>query len=381
MTRLEEIEARKVEIREEVESTEEVEKLEELNKEVDALNEEAEQITETQEEEVVAESLEEQPEVKAMAKEVSIEVKKEDFNMETRNTKEYIDAYAEYIKSGKDDEVRSLLTENVDGGTIAVPEFVLDEVKTAWDNNELLSLVRRTNVKGNLKVQFEISGSDAVVHTEGAYAVSEEELVEGIVELKPVSIKKWISISDEVMNLRGEAFLRYIYNELTYRIAKKAADELIGKITTLTDTASSSAPAVGVITKAPAMDTVATAIANLSDEATNPVIVMNKLTYAAFKTVQYANSYGVDPFEGLKVVFNNSLPAYSAASTNDIYMIVGDFGEGAIANFPDGEGIEIKVDELSRKKEDLVEILGREFVALGVVANKAFVQVKKPSGV
>lgn len=380
MTRLEEIEARKVEIREEVESTEEVEKLDELNKEVDALNEEAEQITETQEEEVVAESLEEQPEVKAMAKEVSIEEKKEDFNMETRNTKEYIDAFAEYIKSGKDDEVRSLLTENV-SGTIAVPEFVLDEVKTAWDNNELLSLVRRTNVKGNLKVQFEISGSDAVVHTEGAYAVSEEELVEGIVELEPVSIKKWISISDEVMDLRGEAFLRYIYNELTYRIAKKAADELIGKITTLTDTASSSAPAVGVITKAPAMDTVATAIANLSDEATNPVIVMNKLTYAAFKTVQYGNSYGVDPFEGLKVVFNNSLPAYSAASTNDIYMIVGDFGEGAIANFPDGEGIEIKVDELSRKKEDLVEILGREFIALGVVANKAFVQVKKPSGV
>jgi len=380
MTRLEEIEARKVEIREEVESTEEVEKLDELNKEVDALNEEAEQITETQEEEVVAESLEEQPEVKAMAKEVSIEEKKEDFNMETRNTKEYIDAFAEYIKSGKDDEVRSLLTENV-SGTIAVPEFVLDEVKTAWDNNELLSLVRRTNVKGNLKVQFEISGSDAVVHTEGAYAVSEEELVEGIVELEPVSIKKWISISDEVMDLRGEAFLRYIYNELTYRIAKKAADELIGKITTLTDTASSSAPAVGVITKAPAMDTIATAIANLSDEATNPVIVMNKLTYAAFKTVQYANSYGVDPFEGLKVVFNNTLPAYSAASTNDIYMIVGDFGEGAIANFPAGEGIEIKVDELSRKKEDLVEILGREFVALGVVANKAFVQVKKPSGV
>jgi len=374
MTRLEEIEARKVE------STEEVEKLDELNKEVDALNEEAEQITETQEEEVVAETLEEQPEVKAMAKEVSIEVKKEDFNMETRNTKEYIDAYAEYIKSGKDDEVRSLLTENV-SGTIAVPEFVLDEVKTAWDNNELLSLVRRTNVKGNLKIQFEISGSDAVVHTEGAYAVDEEELVEGIVELTPVSIKKWISISDEVMDLRGEAFLRYIYNELTYRIAKKAADELIGKITTLTDTASSSAPAVGVITKAPAMDTVATAIANLSDEATNPVIVMNKLTYAAFKTVQYGNSYGVDPFEGLKVVFNNSLPAYSAASTNDIYMIVGDFGEGAIANFPDGEGIEIKVDELSRKKEDLVEILGREFIALGVVANKAFVQVKKPSGV
>lgn len=380
MTRLEEIEARKVEIREEVETTEEVEKLEELNEEVDALTEEEKQITESQEQEEVAESLEEQPEVKAMAKEVSMEVKKEENNMEMRNTKEYIDAYAEYIKSGKDDEVRSLLTENV-SGTIAVPEFVLDEVKTAWDNNELLSLVRRTNVKGNLKVQFEISGSDAVVHTEGAYAVDEEELVEGIVELTPVSIKKWISISDEVMDLRGEEFLRYIYDELTYRIAKKAADVLIGKIATLTSSASTNAPAVGVITKAPAMDTVAEAIANLSDDASNPTIVMNKLTYSAFKAVQYANGYGADPFEGLRVVFNNSLPAYSTASTNDVYMIVGDFGYGAIANFPNGEGIEIKFDELSRKKEDLVEILGREYVGLGVVANKAFTQVKKPAAI
>ena len=177
MSRLEEIEARKVEIKSEVESTEEVEKLEELNNEVDALNEEAQQITEAEEQNEVAESLEEQPEVKAKATEVSMEVKKEENVMEMRNTKEYIDAYAEYIKTEKDDEIRSLLTENV-SGSIAVPDFVLDEVKTAWDNNELLSKVRKTNIKGNLRVQFEISGSDAVIHTEGAYAVDEEELVD-----------------------------------------------------------------------------------------------------------------------------------------------------------------------------------------------------------
>ena len=380
MTRLEEIEERKLEIREEVESTEDLDKVEELEKEVDALNEEAEQITETQEQEEIAETLEEQPEVKARAKEVSIELKKEDCKMETRNTKEYIDAYAEYIKTGKDEEVRALLTENV-SGTIAVPDFVLDEVKTAWDNNDLLSLVRRMNVRGNLKVQFEISGTDAAVHTEGAYAVEEEELVEGIVELVPASIKKWVSISDEVMDMRGEEFLRYIYDELTYRIAKKAADLLVAKITTLTTSASSSAPSIAKVTAAPAVGTIATAIGNLSDEAANPTIVMNKLTYATFKNAAYANGYGVDPFEGLRVVFNNSLPAYSAASANACYCIVGDFGHGAIANFPNGEDIVIKLDTLSKKKEDLVEILGREYIGLGVVADKAFVQVCKPESV
>ena len=377
MTRLEEIEERKLELRDEVEGLEDLDKVEELNKEIDALNEEAEQITETQEQEEVAKTLDE-PEVKAMAKEVSVELKKEENKMETRNTKEYIDAFAEYIKTG---EARALLTENATNGTIAVPDFVLDEVKTAWDNNELLSLVRKTNVRGNLKVQFEISGTDAVVHTEGAYAVDEEELVEGIVELQPQSIKKWVSISDEVYDMRGEAFLRYIYDELTYRIAKKAADILVAKIVALSTSATSSAPSVAKVTLAPAVGTIATAVGNLSDEASNPTIVMNKLTWAAFKNAAYANYYGVDPFEGLRVVFNNSLPAYSAASTNDVYAIVGDFGHGAIANFPNGEDIDIKLDAMSKKKEDLIEILGREFIALGVVADKSFVQIAKPAGV
>lgn len=380
MERLEEIEKRKLELRDEIEGLEDLDKVEEINNEIDALNEEVEQINESQEQEEVVEALENN-DLETKSKLVSIEEKKEDLIMETRNSKEYINAFAEYVKTGKDEEVRALLTENATNGTIAVPDFVLDEVKTAWDNNELLSLVRRMNVRGNLKVQFEISGTDAVVHTEGAYAVDEEELVEGIVELVPVSIKKWVSISDEVMDMRGEEFLRYIYDELTYRIAKKAADLLVAKIVALDTTATTNAPSIAKVTAAPAVGTIATAIGNLSDEAANPVIVMNKLTYAAFKNAAYANGYGVDPFEGLRVVFNNSLPAYSAASANACYAVVGDFGHGAIANFPNGEDIEIKLDTLSKKKEDLVEILGREYIGLGIVADKAFVQVCKPASV
>lgn len=373
MTRLEEIEARKLEIREEVKEAETEEKVEELTQEVDALNEEVEQIEEQQKNEEIAEELEEKS---YKAKEVIKEERKMS-EVELRNSKEYIDAYAEYIKTGKDEELRTLLTENVNGGTIAVPDFVLDEVKTAWEKSDLLALVRRTNMRGNLKVQFEVSGSPAVIHTEGDVAVTEEELVEGIVEIKPVSIKKWISISDEVMDLRGEEFLRYIYDELTYRIAKKAADTLVATIAQLPATATSSSVSANKVDGAIAMGTIATAIANLSDEAENPVIVMNKLTYANFKAVQYANGFGADPFEGLRVIYNNTLPAYDAAAADAVYAIVGDFGHGAIANFPNGEGIDIKVDELSRKKEDLVEILGREYVGLGVVADKAFALLTK----
>ena len=113
-------------------------------------------------------------------------------NAEVRNSKEYIDAYAEYIKSGSDAECRALLTENV-SGTVPVPEFVYDEVKTAWDREGITRRVRKAYLKGNLKVGFEISSSGATVHTEGGDAVAEETLVLGVVNLVPKSIKKWIN--------------------------------------------------------------------------------------------------------------------------------------------------------------------------------------------
>ena len=302
--------------------------------------------------------------------------------MEVRNTPEYINAFAEYIKSGNDMECRKLTSENdttPNGtGTVAVPEFVYDIVKTAWEREGIMSLVRKSYLRGNLKVQFEISGGEAAIHTEGDSAVSEEALVLGIVELVPQSIKKWISISDEVYDLRGEEFLRYIYDELTYRIAKKAADTLIGKIEACGTVSTTTCPGVPKLQAAsPALGTVAAAMALLSDEAANPVVIMNKATWGAFKAVEYAGSFPVDPFEGLPVIFNNKIKSSAAATTGETYAIVGDLGHGALANFPNGDGIDFKFDELSKKKEDLIEVLGREYVALGVVAPNAFVKITK----
>lgn len=122
------------------------------------------------------------------------ELNKGEEKMEIRNTPEYINAYADYIKTGKDMELRTLLSENATNGTVPVPEFVYDIVKTAWNKEGIMSLVRKSYLKGNLKVGFEISGGDATVHTEGAAAVSEESLVLGIVNMVPKSIKKWIDL-------------------------------------------------------------------------------------------------------------------------------------------------------------------------------------------
>lgn len=295
---------------------------------------------------------------------------------ELRNTKEYVNAYAEYIK-GNDKELRALLTENATNGTVAVPELVYDIVRTAWEKEGVMSRVRKAYLKGNLKVGFEISGEAAVIHTEGGNAINPENLVLGIVNLVPQSIKKVVQISDEAYDMRGEDFLNYIYDELAYRIAKKAADTLLAKIEACGTVSTTTCPSVPVVAKNIAQDTVATAIGNLSDEADNPVIVMNKLSYAAFKAAQYDGNFSTDIFEELPVIFNNSIKAYSVATTGETYAIVGDLDKGALANFPNGNDIEFKFDEISLKKQDLIEVLGREYVALGVVAPNHFVKLQK----
>ena len=299
--------------------------------------------------------------------------------MDVRSSKEYLDAFVKAIKTNDDTEVRSLLSENAPGGTVPVPTYLDPIIRQAWENDQIMALVHRTNFRGNLKIGFEISSTGATVHVEGDDAPDEEELTLGIVTLVPESIKKWISISDEAMDLTGEEFLRYIADELTYHIVKQAAAALLGLIATLPTTATSTSPSAAVVKEAPAMGTVADAISNLADGAANPVIVMNKQTWAAFKAVQYANGFNADPFEGLRVIFNNTLPAYNDASEDDVYMIVGDFGFGAQANFPNGDNVKITVE--AKPKEDMVEVTGRQFVALGVVCCSAFTNVTKPAGI
>ena len=310
------------------------------------------------------------------------EVEKEMSPEEVRNSKEYIDAFARYIKTNDDSECRAiLLSKNAAAnGQVPVPTYIEGRVRTAWERNGLMELVRKTYIRGNVQVGFELSATGAVVHAEGADAPTEETLTFGIVSMVPQSIKKWIRISDEAIDLGGEEFLDYVYDEITYQIAKAASNQLIALIKAAPAASTATAAAVASITGAPGLAIVAQAIANLSDDASNPAIVMNKLTYADFIAAQTQASYAADPFFGLPVIFNNSLDAYSAADAGDEWLIVGDFGYGAQANFPNGDEITIKYDDLSEAQSDLVKLVGREYVALGVVAPNAFVKVTKAEG-
>lgn len=298
-------------------------------------------------------------------------------NEEIRSSKEYIDAFARYLINEDDKECRALLTTQV-SGSVPVPVLVEDIIKTAWEKSDILSRVKKTYFKGNLKVPFELSADGAYVHTEGTSAPTEESLTFGIVEMIPRNIKKWIRISDEAIAMGGETLVRYIYDELTYQIIKKLTALVVTDIASLATSADADEVSGAKIKVAPGLTTIAQAFANLSDEATDVVVVMNKLTYVEFKQAHAAGNFAVDPFEGLKVLFTSALPAYSTASEDDVYAFVGDL-RGAQLNYPEGEGIVIKYDDTSESEADLVKIVGRQYVAHAVTTDKAFCNIAKPA--
>ena len=302
--------------------------------------------------------------------------------MELRNSPEYIEAYANYIKTGKDEEVRALLTTNATAATgyVPVPTLVDDIVRHAWENENILSRVRKTGFAGNVKVAFELSADGAYIHAEGSSAPTEEALTLGIVELKPENIKKWITISDEMMEATGEGFLRYVYEELAYQVMKKLSYEIVGDIADATYTTNQAA-AVGIpkVNKDPGLNTINAAANNLSDEAQNIVVIMNPLTKTNFQAAYAAGNFAVDPFAGLPVITSGKLPSFDTASANDTYAIVGDLSAVQV-NFPAGEGLKLIKDEYSLAEKDLVKLVGRVFCGHDVVAPGRLVRLTKEAG-
>ena len=297
-----------------------------------------------------------------------IEIRKEEkpmTNKEIRNSNEYIEAFAKYVKTGKDAECRALLTENV-GGDVPVPELVESRVRQAWERDRIFSRIAKTFVPGNLKVGFEVSATDAEVHTEGEDGPDEETLVLGIVTMVPANIKKWITVSDEVLALGAADFLAYIYDELTYKIIQKAADLVIAAIQSAPTTVPADKDKVPVAAVAGPASSAAIldALAKLGDGAQDIVFIADGQTIADIKKDALLANYAFDPFSGLEVIQKEGVDG----------AIVGDLN-GVQANLPEGESVRFKFDDLSLAEDDLVKIVGRLYAAIAVVGPKMLVNI------
>ena len=361
----EELESRKLAIAEETKEADN-EQLEALNAELDLIEERRIVLAnEVEESRKAAEAV-------ASGAGKVIETRKEDkamTNMEVRNTPEYIEAFAKYIKTGKDAECRALLTENVTGGVVPVPELVESRVRQAWERDEIFSRVAKTYVRGNLKVGFERSATDAVVHTEGANAPAEEVLTLGIVTMVPANIKKWITVSDEVLALGAEDFLAYIYDELTYKIIQKAADLVVAAITQAPATSDATHVGVAQISGGVSTATLIDAMAALGDSAQNLVLIASGATIASLQKAALQAQFAYDPFQGLTVIKKDNVTG----------AIVGDLA-GVQANLPEGDSVTFKFDDLSLAEKDMVKIVGRLYAAIAVVGPKMFAVITGTAG-
>ena len=329
-----------------------------------------------------AEEAEARKAVENGAGEIKEEHKQEEKRMEIseiRNSPEYIEAYANYIRTGNNNECRTvLLSKNAPAsGQLPVPDMVESTIKTAWERNEFLNKIRRTYFRGNLRVPFELSATGAWKHVEGTTGLTEEEITIGIVQLVPANIKKLVRVTDECVAMGGEDFIRYIYDEVTYQILKELVKEIVAGIKDASADNSSSAIGIPVVKVAPSVMALPNAATNLSEEATDLCVVMNRLTEAKFNTAYAGASFAIDPFAGFTKVYTSALSAYDSLNENGVYAIVGDL-KAIQANYPEGDGIVIKWDDMSEAEDDVVKVVGRQYVGFGVTAPGRLVKLTKP---
>ena len=376
-----EIEQRKAEIDAELEKPEA--DLDALHEEARQLAEETDQLAQQLEElkNKAAEEAEDRKAVENGAGETKEEMQEEtkmDLK-EIRNSQEYLDAFANYIRTGSAEECRTvLLTKNAPAsGQLPVPDMLEGIIKTAWEKNEFLNQIKKTYFRGNLRVPFELSATGAWKHVEGTTGLTEEEITIGIVTLTPANIKKLVRVTDECVAMGGEEFINYIYSEVAYRVLGELVKEIIDYIDDLSTSNGSTAIGVPKYKVAPGVMTLENAATQLSEEATDLCVVLNRLTEQAFNTAYAQANFAINPWAGMKRIYTSELPAYSAASENDMYALVGDL-KAIQANYPEGESLVIKWDDLSEAEDDIVKIVGRQYVGFGVTAPGRLVKLTKP---
>lgn len=288
---------------------------------------------------------------------------------ELRNSPEYINAFANYVKTSNDTECRALFSDNVQSplvGSVPVPTFVEGIIAEAYRESRIMARVRKANARGNVKIGFELSAPIAVVDPEGGDPIAEENLQLGTVTLIPETLKKWVSISDEALDsMSGEEYLRYIYSEIARKIVKAEEKKVVDAILAAPQVATATAPAVAKLTiTAAGLADFINARALLTSEADDLVIIMTPADYATYKALAISAGFAFDPFEGIEVLFSD----YATKP------IIGDLS-GVMANYPNGDAVQFKYDDATLMTSDLVRILGRKPVAIAVVGNLYFAKI------
>lgn len=229
-TRKQEIEARKLEIAEEVKSTEDIEKVDELNREVDVLNEELKAINEHEENEKRAKAINE-----SNAKTIVKEEKKMEEKY-TIKSAEYRTAWAkammglaldEVDKRAIGDAIGTTATTFVeaDGGHngvnnygLLIPESLrLDLLKAAEEASPIYRDITKLNINGNIDLPYLFAADDANWVAETSTTLNEGQEYKNL-KLTGHELAKAIEITWKAEAMTVDGFMAFILDELNKKM-------------------------------------------------------------------------------------------------------------------------------------------------------------------
>lgn len=373
--------------------TSDVETRETLLTEVSELEEEAEKIDEEVKEleETRAKFAEQESRMSLIknVETVKVEARTEAIETDKYDTAEYRSAWVNMVR-GDDTEMRALMTTTTN---VPVPTIMQGYVETAWEEYGKFSrIVSKSYVKGYLAIPLESAADGAVWHDEGGDAPEEEEITLGQVLLQPKMIKKWISMTDELMALAADEFMRYIADELVYRVVKALDDAIINR------TAVDGKGVIGIAGNANTISETSALTFNAINSVVAQLVTFDNLTIAMNPQTFFNNYMGLTDLQnrpiyqvatdnagkpqyminGIPVEFTTALKAYDDASAGEVWAIVGDF-RGYRLNLPEGESVITVLDNLTLSREDKAYMLGRLLAAGNVTRLKHFGQLVKGS--
>lgn len=374
--------------------------VEELTKEAEAIEEENKDL---EEQRSTFKAQEERMSLSSNLTKTKIEERKDQMEInDVLNSKEYEQLYADMIRGKVDEkEVRSFLKRtDPDPGlstattNIPVPVIMQGFVETAWyQYGKFSRLVSESFEPAIIKIPVEAEASGASWHTESGDAPAEEYITLSQILLQPKTIKKWISLTTELMAMASADFLRYVADELVYRVVL-ALDEAIINRTDLNGEG-----VIGIIGNANTESVSAQLDFNVINEAVSELVTFEDLVIAMNPKTFFKNFMGLTDqvgnpifrvvhdnenraqyyLSGYRVEFTQALPAYEDADPGDAYAVVGNFRRGYRLNYPEGRNVITLVDPYTKAPEDLVRMIGRLYVAGNVVKPKHFVELKVPA--
>jgi len=313
------------------------------------------------------------------------------------SSKRYELAWANYIRSGNEAEVRQLIS-TVDSGTgkIVVPTTLVNRIESRLrTGGRLVRLCRVENIKGLTEHPVSVSTTDPNWHDETGTQKGEKTITIASIEIDPQFVAETLATTKKFEADSIEAFWGWLFTELPDALLRKIDREILYGLATGVNGIR------GILTNANSLFVVHVTgvlmdfnIANIGvsalDDGTedNTTVVMNRRTF--FDNIRGLRGDDGHPIwtsssneekpkfflGGFPVVFNSSLPAYDDADEGDVFMVVGDFN-AMLLNFPEGMSPKLIRDELTRKKENVVEYLSEIYVGGNITRPGCFAVLEK----